>query len=132
MSEQKLETRGIRVTFPASWLAEDDGEDVSLHRSPQGGAITISTYRHSDPQGNADAVEKCRRFVANLGSDVACVRGAVSEATAELTDSSGERWIIRTVARRNRFALVTYNSRLLNPAEESEARRILGSIELVG
>jgi hypothetical protein len=131
MSEQTLEFRSCRVTFSSPWVAEDDGEELSLHRSKDG-SITISTYRHSDPQARADALEKCRRFVAELGSDIGCAKGSVSEANAELKDSKGERWIVRTVARENRFVLVTYNSTHPSAIEEREMRRILASIELVG
>jgi len=50
MSEQTLEVRGCRVTFSSPGVAEDDGEELNLHRSEDGGAITISTYHQSDPQ----------------------------------------------------------------------------------
>ena len=131
MSAQTLKFRSCRVTFSSPWVAEDDGEALSLHRSEDGGAITISTYRHSDPQARADALGKCRGFVAQLGSDIGCAQGSVSQANAELKDRNGDRWIVRTAARGNRFVLATYNSGHPNVIEESEARGILASIELV-
>jgi hypothetical protein len=131
MGEKIIEVRGCRLTFPGSWLAEDDGEELSLHRLEDGGAITISTYRGADPQSRADALEKCRRFVVQLGSDIGCADGSALEANAELTDRHGEKWIIQTVTRGNRFVLATYNSLHDNTSEVSEARRILASVELV-
>ncbi len=136
MTDKTLETKGLRVSFPATWTADQGEEELTLFRSEHGGAVTISTYRHSDPQFQTDALEKCRRFLASCGAAPIHAQGSASDATAEFEDSDGVRWVVRTLARGHRFALATYNAPgaadSASPDEDAEMRRILAGITWVG
>jgi hypothetical protein len=134
MTDKTLVTKGLRVSFPPAWTADQSGEELTLFRSEQGGAITISTYRHFDPQVQADALEKCRRFLTSRGVAPIHAQGSASDATAEFEDTDGVRWMVRTLAREQRFVLATYNSSGPGGAnsaidvEDAEMRRILTGI----
>ena len=122
--------QGMEFSVPAVWSVEDSGSEVTLHRTSTGGAISISTYRHSDAARSVNAVDQCMRFLASRDQGDVPVQGTPTAAIAEFTDESGVRWIVTTKARGNRFALGTYNSDTRDTSEESEARQILSGLKL--
>lgn len=120
----------VSLMHPESWSVDADGGEVNLSRSADGGAITISTYRHSDPEFRANALEQGRRFIAHCKQDPGIVSGLASDARAAFEDGEGRFWAVRVVARGNRFALATFNANQRDPEEEAQMRQILDSIEL--
>jgi hypothetical protein len=132
MSRMQIELRGLRFSVPTSWQVEDSGTEVTVRQSDRSGAITISTYRHQDAGYRADALSECKRFLASRSRQDVQVQGSNSAAMAEFTDGEGIRWIVKTLAGANRFALATYNTALPNGSEETEAWAILSNISLSG
>jgi hypothetical protein len=119
------------LSIPETWVVEESSGEITLRPSIPGGAITVSTYRHEDPDYRADAVEQCARFVASRTDRNIEVHGSRFVAGADFRDADGVWWLVRIITVRNQFALATYNTGIQSDGETREARAILSGIAFV-
>ena len=127
-----LETQGLRLSIPDTWVVEESSTEITLRPSVRGGAITISTYRHQETNFRPDAVDQCARFIAIRTNQDVEVRGTSVSASADFCDDQRVWWLVRIITRLNRFALATYNTEIQRDGEMEEARAILGGIVFDG
>ncbi len=123
---------GFGFSYPGGWLLRDTDGTVSLWKTAQGGAITISAVVNDDLGRAANALEYCTRFAEKTGLDGAQVTGDATASEARFDTEDGQWCRARILARGPRLVLAIYNTRSENAAEEDQVDAIFASLELIG
>lgn len=121
----------FRVSYFEGWNVREEEGTVSLWRSPEGGAVTISSFLNRDPGHVADALEHVRRFAEKTGLDLPHISGGRDCAEAAFDVSDGGWCKARVVASGPRFVLATYHADREDSGEEAEADVIIASVAVV-
>lgn len=109
---KKFEASKYQVTYPASWLASENGKIVNIYSGSERGAVTISDYSGID-----FPFEETRAFILEmheLSGDPKSVTmkedNGVFEFTHEFTKKTdGVRWYTRAIRKGSDFFLITMN-----------------------
>lgn len=113
------------------WSLQDEDDTVSLWRSDKGGAITISSMRHSDPSHEANAFDHCKRFAEQNGIGPSSMTGSKQLAEGTFNTPEGSLCRVRVIAQGRRLVIATYTSGIDDADEESEATAILQTVALL-
>lgn len=116
------------MSYPAGWMLREDEGAVSLWKTRQGGAITISSVVNEDPGLRGNALEQCKRFAEKHAFDPPRMSGDAEAAAAAFTDHEGVWCKVRILAAGPRMVLGTYHATIEDPLEEAEADGILASL----
>lgn len=123
----------FRFAYPSEWQLKDEDGSVSLWRSEDGGAITISSARHQDPKHQANALEHCNRFAATPGNLRVVAEGDAQVATATFEDAEGIQWYVRVLTAGRYGVIASYNfPKEVQREDREQASKILDSIVIVG
>lgn len=116
---------GFSFLHAEGWSFREEAGVVSLWKSEQGGAVTLSAAENPDA---ADALEHCRRFAAKQAGDPPRIGGDRDVADAAFSAEDGVWWKVRVVVAGRRILLGTYNASVEDQVEEAEADGILASL----